>query len=162
MNNSVNKIFQDIVSTAALAADEAKTAVRTAGRAVAEKYDTVKLNVELARLSDAQEDVFSDIGRMLFLIHTGVVKDVVMSDEGERSPQQVIDALLVSAEQLQQEMDVIADRLATDSGERFCPVCGRGCGAHDAFCAACGARLSEAESAADAGADSKTAGRGAL
>ena len=33
-----------------------------------------------------------------------------MSDEGEKSPQQVIDALLVSAEQVQQEMDVITDK----------------------------------------------------
>ena len=40
--------------------------------------------------------------------HTGAVKDTVMSDEGEKSPQQVIDALLVSAEQVQQEMDAVS------------------------------------------------------
>ena len=34
------------------------------------------MNIELARLSDEQEDVFrGDIGRMLFLMHTGAVKD---------------------------------------------------------------------------------------
>ena len=94
MDSNVNKILQNIVNTATLAADEAKAAVHSAGKAVAGKYDEVKMNIELARLSDEQEDVFSDIGRMLFLMHTGAVKDTVMSDEGEKSPQQVIDALL--------------------------------------------------------------------
>ena len=143
MNSNINAVLQNIVSTASMAASEAKTAVRSAGKRVAEKYDKVKLNVELLRLTEEQENVFSDIGRMLFLLHTGVVTDTVMSDEGEKTPQQVIDALLVSAEQLQQEMDVIADRLAVESDEKICPECGRICGGHDVFCAVCGARLTE-------------------
>lgn len=143
MDSNVNKILQNIVNTATLAADEAKAAVHSAGKAVARKYDEVKMNIELARLSDEQEDVFSDIGRMLFLMHTGAVKDTVMSDEGEKSPQQVIDALLVSAEQVQQEMDVITDKLTVCRNEKVCPCCGRICGEHDAFCAVCGTRLSE-------------------
>ncbi|MFR9159505.1 MAG: hypothetical protein ACLVJ8_03375 [Ruthenibacterium lactatiformans] len=118
MDSNVNKILQNIVNTATLAADEAKAAVHSAGKAVAGKYDEVKMNIELARLSDEQEDVFSDIGRMLFLMHTGAVKDTVMSDEGEKSPQQVIDALLVSAEQVQQEMDVITDKLTVCRSEK--------------------------------------------
>ena len=128
MDSNVNKILQNIVNTATLAADEAKAAVHSAGKAVAGKYDEVKMNIELARLSDEQEDVFSDIGRMLFLMHTGAVKDTVMSDEGEKSPQQVIDALLVSAEQVQQEMDVITDKLTVCRNEKVCPCCGRICG----------------------------------
>ena len=147
MDSNVNKILQNIVNTATLAADEAKAAVHSAGKAVAGKYDEVKMNIELARLSDEQEDVFSDIGRMLFLMHTGAVKDTVMSDEGEKSPQQVIDALLVSAEQVQQEMDVITDKLTVCRNEKVCPCCGRICGEHDAFCAVCGTRAEGGESA---------------
>ncbi|MBD5093333.1 MAG: hypothetical protein HDT26_03400 [Subdoligranulum sp.] len=144
MNSNINAVLQNIVSTAAMAASEARTAVRSAGKAVFEKYDKVKLSVELLRLTEEQENVFSDIGRMLFLMHTGVVTDTVMSDEGEKTPQQVIDALLVSAEQLQQEMDVITDRLAVeDDDERICPECGRICDGGDVFCAVCGTRLAE-------------------
>ena len=147
--DSVKRGYSDctmrITYSATLAADEAKAAVHSAGKAVAGKYDEVKMNIELARLSDEQEDVFSDIGRMLFLMHTGAVKDTVMSDEGEKSPQQVIDALLVSAEQVQQEMDVITDKLTVCRNEKVCPCCGRICGEHDAFCAVCGTRLSEEE-----------------
>lgn len=153
MNGNVNKILQNIVNTAAMAATEAKTVVSSAGKAVAEKYDEVKLNVEFLRLSEEQEDVFSDIGRMLFLMHTGVVKDTVMSDEGEKTPQQVIDSLLVNAEQIGQQMDAITARLAAfdDGDEKICPACGRICDGHDAFCAVCGTRLDAAETpAADA------------
>lgn len=146
MDSNVNKILQNIVNTATLAADEAKAAVYSAGKVVAGKYDEVKMNIELARLSDEQENVFSDIGRMLFLIHTGTVKDTVMSDEGEKSPQQVIDALLVSAEQIQQEMDVITDKLTVCRNEKICPCCGRICAEQDAYCAVCGTRLSAGES----------------
>ncbi len=145
MNSNINAILQNIVSTAAMAASEAKTAVRSAGKVVAEKCDEVKLNVELLRLTEQQEDVFSDIGRMLFLLHTGVVTETVTSDAGEKTPQQVIDSLLVGAEQLQQEMDVITGRLAAVCDERICPECGRSCGVDDVFCAACGARLAEAQ-----------------
>ena len=58
MDSNVNKILQNIVNTATLAADEAKAAVHSAGKAVAGKYDEVKMNIELARQSDEQEDVF--------------------------------------------------------------------------------------------------------
>ena len=147
-NNNVNKILQNIVNTASIAADEAKAMMHSAGRAVAGKYEEVKMNLELSRLEDAQEDVFSDIGRMLFLMHKGTVKDTVMTDEGERSPQQVIDELLVSAEQYQQQMDVIAEKLTANSDEKVCPKCGRICGEHDAFCAVCGEKLEEPEAPA--------------
>ena len=41
MDSNVNKILQNIVNTATLAADEAKAAVHSAGKAVAGKYDEV-------------------------------------------------------------------------------------------------------------------------
>ena len=53
--------------------------------------------------------------------------------------------MLVSAEQVQQEMDVITDKLTVCRNEKVCPCCGRICGEHDAFCAVCGTRLSEEE-----------------
>ncbi len=40
MNSNVNKLLQNIVSTAAMAATEAKTVVSSAGKAVAEKNTT--------------------------------------------------------------------------------------------------------------------------
>ena len=52
MDSNVNKILQNIVNTATLAADEAKAAVHSAGKAVAGKYDEVKMNIELAEITE--------------------------------------------------------------------------------------------------------------
>jgi len=150
MSNSIGQTLQNIVNSAAQAAGEAKTAVRAAGKNVAGKYDTVKLRLELARLEDAQEDIFSDLGRMLFLIHTGAVGETVQSDEGEKTPQQVINALLIEAEQLQQEQNLITEKLKIESDARLCPCCGRLCGESDRFCAVCGTRLDSASKAGGA------------
>ena len=45
MDSNVNKILQNIVNTATLAADEAKAAVHSAGKAVAGKYDEVNCRI---------------------------------------------------------------------------------------------------------------------
>lgn len=144
MDKNISRLLQNIVSTASIAADGARNAVHHAGKAVADKYDEVKLNVELARLEDEQESVFSDIGRMIYLMHTGVVRETVMSDEGEKSPNQVIDSLLIEAEQLGQQMDLITEKLTEFSDEKICPCCGRLCAEHDAFCSVCGTKLEDA------------------
>jgi len=142
MDKNMNRILQELASSAADAADEARAAARSAGKVVSEKYDAMKLGLELARLRRAQDDVLCEAGRMLFMMHTGEVKDVVETEEGEKSPRQVIDAQLVKAEQLQQEMTAIEDKLR-ECGAKVCPKCGRLCGARDAFCAVCGEKLPE-------------------
>ena len=71
MDRNTSRILQELVN----AADEAKSAVQSAATAVGEKYDIVKAGLEMNRLEVRQEAVFSDIGRVLFLVHTGKVKD---------------------------------------------------------------------------------------
>ena len=96
MDSNVNKILQNIVNTATLAADEAKAAVHSAGKAVAGKYDEVKMNIELARLSDEQEDVFlslihicvSDVRNLEWDIKAGLTAD---PDTGRDTPFEGVD-----------------------------------------------------------------------
>ena len=140
MDRNTSRILQELAN----AADEAKSAVQNAATAVGEKYDIVKAGLEMNRLEVRQEAVFSDIGRVLFLVHTGKVKDTMESDEGPRSPQQVIDELLISAEQIQQEIDAAEQRIQQESHKgRFCTKCGREAGEDDVYCAGCGAKLAD-------------------
>lgn len=153
MDQKISQLLQDLSEAAANAADSVSAAVQSAREAVSEKYDTVKLNLELNRLEDQQEDIFSDIGRMLFLMHTGKVQDNVVTDEGDKTPQQVIDALLVNAEQMQQQIDAVEEKLGVELEQEEaaqpadgtpCPSCGHVCRPDDVFCAACGGRLKPA------------------
>ena len=146
MDKNVNQILQDLAATATAAADEAKAVARHAGKAVSGGYGAVKTTIGEARLRSVQEDVFCDIGRMLFMMHTGAVRDTVQTEDGEKAPRQVVDALLVKAEQLQQEIDTLEKKRAQAHpiGEKVCPWCGRQCNVHDSFCAVCGEKLPEA------------------
>lgn len=165
MDSNMTRILQELTGAARDAADKAMAAASAAKDVVSEKYDAVRMALEHNRLAGEQEDVFSDIGRMMFLLHTGKVRDTVATEEGEKSPQQVIDALLLNAEQLGQQMDAIERRLAEveasasasapeeeEAGEP-CPFCGHLCAGDDNFCCACGARLERPAPAGDAPAE---------
>lgn len=145
MDKNLAKFLQDIAATAANAADSACSAVETAGKAAMEKYDEVKTLRELNRERAAQEDIFAGLGRMLYAMHMGAAGEHVPTEEGEKTPQQVIDALLVKAEQAQQRIDVLAEKLSAEKAGPVCPQCGHGCGTEDAFCPACGTRLPRKE-----------------
>lgn len=140
MENNILKMVQDFADKAA---DGAMNAMHSAGKAVAETYDSVKVNVERSRLENQQEEIFADMGRMLFLMQTGVVKDTVGTDDGDKTPQQVIDALLVEADQCQQQIDALKEKETISAP--VCSHCGRVCDEHDAFCAVCGTKLPEVE-----------------
>lgn len=140
-DNRINQILASLATAASTAADGVSDAVQTAGQVVGEKYDAVKLNVELARLQEDQKKLFSDIGRTMFMIQSGAV--VAGNEEsGELvDAQQTIDRLLLLADQKQQEIDLAADRLYKLNGNVVCNICGKVCSGKDVYCAACGAKL---------------------
>lgn len=144
MDSNLSKILHDLANSAADAAASARSAMMSAKEAIGEKYDNVKLNMELNQLDEQQENVFSDIGRMMFLMHTGKVKDTVMTEDGPKTPQQVIDSLLLTAEQVQQEIDALEAKLGEDDETLACltcPKCGNVCFEGDHYCSACGEHL---------------------
>ena len=144
MDSNLSKILHDLANSAADAAAGARSAMMSAKEAIGEKYDNVKLNMELNQLDEQQENVFSDIGRMMFLMHTGKVKDTVMTEDGPKTPQQVIDSLLLTAEQVQQDIDALEAKLGEDDETLAClpcPKCGNVCFEGDHYCSACGERL---------------------
>lgn len=156
METDVRKILQSLAGTAANAAEEARNAAQSAKKAVAGKYDEVRLNMELSRLHTQQERLFADIGRTLFLVQCGNLNADEAAPEGDtdtadtndtdeaaavKTPQQTIDSLLVDSAQLQHEIDTIREKLAAAKNEHTCPACSHACGETDVFCSVCGAKL---------------------
>jgi rubrerythrin len=132
--DKIQQIIGHIAGVASVAAGGVSEAVQSAGTVVSHKYDALKLNAEMARLREEQRNIFTEVGRAMFLVQSGGDSDVA---------QQSIDELLLQAEQLEAGMKDVPEKLYALSGEQVCPVCGHVCKADDIFCSACGAKLPE-------------------
>lgn len=144
-NNRVNQILAHLAGAASSAASGVSDAVHSAGQAIGEKYDSVKLNFELSRLHDDQEKLFADIGRTMYLIQSGAFSTDSDATASLVDAQQTIDTFLLNADQKQQDIDLAADRLNKLNGSKVCPVCAKISTSKDVFCSTCGARLPQYE-----------------
>lgn len=142
-NNAIQQIIESLANAATAAASTVGSAAQKAGKAVGEKYDVVKMKLELNRLQSEQRNVFADIGRTMFLLQNGG-----FSAENGQSPtdaQQLIDQLLLLADEKQQNIDALSEAMSRLSGNVVCVVCGRVCNVEDSYCPNCGAKLPSEE-----------------
>lgn len=139
MNNDshINKIISHLASAATTAADGVGCAVKAAGQAVGSQYDRFKLNMDLAKLKQEQDELFTEIGHSLYQLKNG-------NGEGAATQQQVDDLLEMAAEK-QKEIDLTLEKLNSISGVTLCPNCAKVVDKEDIFCSACGTKLPEIE-----------------
>lgn len=141
-NKKVQQVLTYLADAAAAAAGSVSDVMHTAGHKVGDTYDSIKLNLELSRLLDEQRKLFSDAGRTLYLIRSGGYAAAAETAAGEMlDAQQTVERLLFLADQKQQEIDIVTERLGRLNGSRVCAVCGHVSDAKSAFCPGCGNRL---------------------
>lgn len=140
MDLSLRKILRDIGHTAATAADEGKKVIGKTGKAVSDKADIAKSSLQLLNLRADQEDIFAEIGKTIYLLHSGAMPNDVDAEGGSET-EATINRLLIKAAEKQSEMDYYTEKLAQLKGQRTCPVCGKKCRDDDIFCAGCGKKL---------------------
>lgn len=141
-DNRINDILSHLASAAYAAADTVTDAMQSTGQVVGEKYDIVKLNIELSRLQDEQTKLFANIGRTMYMIKSGAFPSTEETKDAETmDAQQTIDKFLIAADQKQQAIDDVSKRLKKLSGVKVCAVCGKVADAKDVYCSACGAEL---------------------
>lgn len=138
-NKGIHQIIEHLSNAASAAASSVGSAAQKAGQYVGEKYDVVKLKIELNRLQSDQKNIFADIGRTMFLLQSGGFADNGITNAVDA--QQLVDQLLLLAEEKQQNIDELTDKLNQLSGSVVCVVCGRVCDARDTYCPTCGAKL---------------------
>ena len=130
-HSRINQILSHLAGAASAAADGVTDVVHSAGNAVGDKYNAVKLNLEISRLKGEQSNLFGEIGRVMFL------EKYASAPAGADS----VDILLEKAEAKQSEIDEAAKRLQELTGERVCENCGKVAASEDVFCSRCGAKL---------------------
>lgn len=135
--NDMKKMLAAIAVTAQEAADEAKEKMHSAGQTLSDKYDEAKLNLAFSRTKTEQERIFTDMGRILFLMDTGNAQP----EDTSTAPKQILSHLMVAAEQKQQELDRLRERLEKLNTGKKCPSCGNRCEDDDRYCHSCGAKL---------------------
>ena len=138
----VYDILAHLTGAAAAAADGMTDAVHTAGQIVGEKYDVIRLNIDLSKLQDEQNKLFVALGRMLYSLQSEAGEQA--GDEGDKAvldAQQTVDRLLLLVDQKQQEIDLVAKKLHRLNGSELCHICGKVCHVKDSFCPGCGAKL---------------------
>lgn len=140
MDLSIKKLLREVGRTASAAADEAKSAMGNAGKAVSNTADTARANLQLLTLRADQEDIFAEIGKTMYLLNSGALKsDALQEDGGEAGVK--INRLLMKAAEKQSEIDYYIEKLAQRKNGKPCPACGKKCRDEDTFCPSCGQRL---------------------
>ncbi|MEG2769269.1 MAG: hypothetical protein RR902_00455 [Oscillospiraceae bacterium] len=146
MDNSIRKFLQDIAYTAGVAADEAKNCAHVVGKVVSSKADSAKANMQILTLRADMEEIFAEIGRIIYLMNTGSFDGLEINDVvTENDPNKTINDLLVKATEKQGEIDFLTDKISTLKGNSACPACGKSCKTDEIFCSVCGTRVKPAE-----------------
>ena len=138
-NTRLNRLLARLAHAAAVTAEDLGEMVHYAGHILSEKIDSAKLNCVLSRHMLEQEEIFTEIGRTLYLLQG----DAFSPDDttGRINAQQDLDKFLLLASDKQKVIDRIADNLSLLAGCQVCPACSCVCEESDCFCSDCGAAL---------------------
>ena len=130
MDEKVKELLEKARLTAGLAAD---TAVKAAG-VVTQKggqiVEKTRRSFQVFDLNNEVELLMRDIGRMVYLTHTGAE-----ADEGE------LEEKLVQIDEKYARIGEIKAELEAGKTTTVCPVCGKSCDKTDLYCRICGEKL---------------------
>ena len=125
MDKNIKDFLDKVKVTASQAAEAAGKVADAAGKKASELMENTKLNVKIY-------DLNGEIGRSVYLTHTGVEVD---TDE--------IDMKLELIDQKYADIQAIKNELAGKKPCVKCPNCGKDCNKTDIFCSACGFELKQ-------------------
>ena len=130
MDEKVRELLEKAKLTAGLAAD---TAVKAAG-AVSQKssqlVEKTKRGFQVFDLNNEVELLMREIGRMVYLTHTGVETDEAALEEKLAQIDEKYAAIAALKEEQEAQKSTV-----------ICPVCGKSCDKNDLYCRICGEKL---------------------
>ena len=130
MDDRVKELMDRIRRTASAAADACADTARVAGRKAGQIVDVAKLNVQLFDLNGELNDVLRQLGQVMYDAH-----------RGQAGGDESIPDLLARADELNEKIGGMKDRVSALRQSRTCGTCGAVCGREDKFCRSCGQPL---------------------
>ena len=132
MDDMVKELLERVREGAGLAADCAADTARVACRKAGQMADVAKLNVQLFESNGDLNDTLRQLGQVMYDTHLG-----------RNTPGEKVEMLLKKADEQQEKICEIKQRISDLRQSKNCPHCGGTCGKEDAFCRSCGGSLME-------------------
>ncbi len=130
MDEKVRELLEKAKLTAGLAADTAAKAAGVVTQKGSLLVEKTKRNWQIFDLNNEVELLMREIGRMVYLTHTGAE-----TDEAD------LEAKLEQIDEKYAQIDEIKAQLEEQKTTCVCPVCGKECDKNDLYCRVCGEKL---------------------
>ena len=130
MDQKIKDLLEKVKVTATTAAEAAGKAADVASKKAGELANVTKLNLQIFDLNTDIELLFKEIGKSVYLTHTGA------EIEAEE-----IDSKIVQIDEKYAKIAELKECIASRKTTCRCPNCGCECNKTDSFCSACGTKL---------------------
>lgn len=130
MDDKVRELLEKARLTAGMAAGGAVKVAETVGQRGGQLVEKTRRNLRIFDLNNEVELLMREIGRMVYLTHTGVETD-----------EQELESKLAQIDEKYSRIDEIRALLEEQKTTRCCPVCGKDCAKTDLYCRVCGEKL---------------------
>ena len=130
MDEKVRELLEKAKLTAGLAADSAVKAAGIVSQKGNQLVEKTKRGFQVFDLNNEVELLMRDIGRMVYLTHTGAETDEAALEEKLAQ----IDEKYAQLAALKEEQEAAKPTV-------ICPVCGKSCDKNDLYCRICGEKL---------------------
>ena len=130
MDEKVKELLEKAKFTAGMAADTAVKAAGMVSQKGTQLVEKTKRNFQVFDLNNEVELLMREIGRMVYLTHTGVETDEAALEEK-----------LAQIDEKYAAIAAIKEELEAQKTTTVCPVCGKDCDKNDLYCRVCGEKL---------------------
>ena len=120
MDEKVKELLEKAKLTAGIAADTAVKAAGVVSQKGTQLVEKTKRSFQVFDLNNEVELLMRDIGRMVYLTHTGAETDEAA---------------------LEEKLTALKEEQEAQKSTVVCPVCGKACDKNDLYCRVCGEKL---------------------
>ncbi len=130
MDEKVKEMMEKAKLTAGMAADTAVKAAGVVSQKGSQLLERTKRSYRVFDLNNEIELLMREIGRMVYLTHTGME-----TDESE------LEGKLAKIDEKYAEIEALRAQSEEEKPTCACPVCGKPCAKTDLYCRVCGEKL---------------------